>query len=127
MANAQYVIGNADRTDAAVFTVPGDEDGGAGDSSYQLEPSDLGRSQDGYVHIWNGWDTNVDVTLRGSNYRDEDMSNAVDDGGAITINSGGNGDFFDITSSHTYIELSVDPSAAPTSGDLTITFQSRDA
>lgn len=127
MGNSQYVIGNADRGDATAFTVPGDEDGGAGDNSFRLETEGLGKSQDGYVHIENGWDTNVDVTLRGSHFLDESMSSASDDGSAITVNSGGDTDFFDITSSHTFIEVNVDPAADPTSGDLTITFQSREA
>jgi hypothetical protein len=30
MANQQYSIDNSDRTDDTAFTVPGDEDGGAG-------------------------------------------------------------------------------------------------
>ena len=127
MANAQYVVSNSDRSNANAFTVPGDEDGGAGDDSFRVEDKTLNKSHDSYVHIENGWDQNVDVTLRGSHHLDSSMSSAVDDGSAITINSGGNTDFFDITSSHTFIEVNIDPAGTPTSGDLTITFQSREA
>lgn len=126
MANQQYVISNADRTDANAFTVPGDEDGGEGDVSFRVEDSTLNKSHDSYVHIDNGWDANVDVTLRGSHFRDEDMTNAAPDGATITVSSA-DVDFFDITTSHSYIEVTVDPAAIPTSGSLTITFQSREA
>lgn len=127
MANAQYTISNTDRADATAFTVPGDEDGGEGDLSFQVEKPTLAQSHDSYVHIENGFDTDVDVTLRGSHFTDESMSAAVDDGTAITVSSGGGTDFFDIVSSHTYLEVSVDPATTPGSGSLTITFQSRTA
>ena len=126
MSNEQYVIGNADRTDASVFTVPGDEDGGAGDDSFRVEDLSQNKSHDSYVHIDNGFDVSVDVTLQGSHYLDGDMSQAAVDGSALTVASG-DSDFFDITSSHSYIEVSVDPATTPTSGDLTVTFQSREA
>jgi len=125
MTNQQYTISNTDVTGTA-FTVPGDQDGGAGDDSFRVEDTGLNKSHDSYVHIDNGFNENVDVTLRGSHWQDESMSSAADDGSAVTVNSGGT-DFFDITSSHTFIELNVDPAADPTSGDLVITCQSREA
>jgi hypothetical protein len=126
MANAQYVIANGDRTDNSSFTVPGNEDGGAGDPSFRVEGLPLNKSHDSYIHIENGWNENVDVTLRGSHFEDEQMDSAADDGSAVTVNSGTT-DFFDSTSSHTYIEVNVNPAANPTSGELVITFQSREA
>jgi hypothetical protein len=68
----------------------------------------------------------MDVTLRGSHFKDEQMDSASDDGSSVTVNAG-TVDFFDITSSHTYIEVNVNPAANPTSGNLVITFQSREA
>jgi hypothetical protein len=127
MANRQYVISNTDRADANAFSVPGDEDGGENDDSFPLRNEAASQSVDSYVHIENGWDTDIDVTLRGSHFQDESMSSAADDGSAITVTSSGGTDFFDITSSHSFIEVNVDPAADPTSGDLTITFQSREA
>lgn len=126
MPNQQYTVDNSDRGNANAFTVPGDEDGGVGDDSYALDPqaSPNQVSVDSYVHVDNGWNVNVDVTLRGSHFADKTMTSAVDDGETVTINSG-NVDFFDITSSHSYIELNVDPNATPGSGQLVITFQSR--
>lgn len=126
MANQQYVIDNSDRADSNAFNVPGDEDGGEGDASFAVGEDDRGQSFDQYVHIDNGWDVNVDVTLRGSHFKDSAMDNAADDGTAITI-SNSSTDFIDSTSSHTYLELNVDPAGTPTSGQLTITFQSRSA
>lgn len=127
MANAQYTISNSDRGDATAFTVPGDEDGGVGDASFRAEPENLDNAQDCYVHISNGWDQNVDITLRGSHHKDESMANAAEDGSAITVNSGDNTDFFTVTSRHTFLDVEVDPAGDPTSGDLVITFQAREA
>jgi hypothetical protein len=126
MANQQYVIANGDRSNADPFDVPGDEDGGAGDPSFRVEDETLNKSHDSYVHIDNGFNENVDVTVRGSHFKDEQMDSASDDGSAVTVNAG-TVDFFDITSSHTYIEVDVNPAANPTSGNLVITFQSREA
>lgn len=126
MANRQYTIANGDRTDNSAFTVPGDEDGGEDDPSFRVEDRPLNKSHDSYVHIDNGWNENVDVTLRGSHFKDEQMDSASDDGSSVTVNAG-TADFFDITSSHTYIEINVNPAANPTSGELVITFQSREA
>lgn len=127
MGNAQYTIGNGDRTDDTAFTVPGDEDGGEGDDSFELNYGAADKAVESYVHIDNGWDQNVDVTLRGSHYDDSSMSSAADDGSAVTVSSGGGTDFFDVTSNHGFIEVNVNPAANPSSGDLTITFQSREA
>lgn len=126
MANAQYTVSNGDRTTADPFSVPGDEDGGEGDVSFRVEDKPLNKSHDSYVHIENGWDTNIDVTLQGSHYQDEQMDSAADDGQPETVNSGAT-NFFDITTSHTYIEVNVNPAAAPTDGNLVITFQSRES
>jgi len=126
MTNGQYIVSNTDRSDANAFTVPGDEDGGSGDSSYQVEPETQWQRQHLYVHINNGWDVNVDVTLQGSHTFDESMSNPADDGSAETINSGGNVGLFDTEVGHSYAQINVDPAGTPTSGELTITFQNRD-
>lgn len=126
MANEQYTIDNSDRTDGTVFTVPGDEDGGAGDQSFQLERNNLDERQHVYVHIENGFDVSADVTLRGSRYDDRAMTVPVEDGAAETVASGEQG-AFDSDVAHSFVEVSVDPASTPTSGQLVITFQGRRA
>lgn len=127
MGNVQYTIANGDRSDNSAFTVPGDEDGGAGDDSVELDYHGTDDAVDSYVHVENGWDVNVDVTVRGSHYLDSTMASAADDGSSVAVSSGGSTDFFDVTSGHAYLELNVNPAGTPTSGDLTVTFQSREA
>lgn len=122
-ARRQYTIGNGDRSDATAFTVPGDEDGGAGDDSFPTEINETIATR-WYVHVENGWDQNADVTVRGSRFDDSAMDAAVDDGTAETINSGSNG-AFDGTTGHSFLEVNVDPAGDPTSGDLVVTFQRR--
>jgi len=128
MPNQQYSISNTDRGNNNAFTVPGDEDGGVGDDSFALEANANPKqnSIDSYVHVENGWDVDVDVTLQGSHFLDETMGSAAQDGSAITITKNDGTDFFDITSSHSFVEVDVDPAGTPTSGELTITFQSRE-
>lgn len=119
----QYTISSGDRADASAFDVPGDEPGT--DDSYPLDRQDNTPSKRAYVHINNGFDVNVDVTLRGSHYLDSTMSNAADDGSTVTISNGAV-DFFDVSTGHSFIEINVDPANTPTSGDLVVTFQVRD-
>lgn len=125
MANAQYTINSGDRSDTSAFTVPGDEDGGAGDDSFQVDTDTVGPARRWYIHIDNGWDVSVDVTPQGSHYRDESMASAGEDGSAVTVASG-DVDFIDGESGHAFLEVSVTPASAPSSGDLTITYQSRE-
>lgn len=119
----QYTIAHDDRSDNSAFTVPGDEDGGAGDDSFPTEINDTIYTR-WYVHIENGWNENVDVTVRGSRFDDATMSAAADDGDAVTVNSGTNA-AFDGASGHSYLDVNVNPAADPSSGDLVITFQRR--
>lgn len=125
MANQQYTISNSDRSDGSAFAVPGDEDGGVGDDSYQVDQDAGGEHMWTYAHIENGWDVNVDVTLQGSHTFDETITAPVDDGSAETISNGSNG-AFDTNVAHSYVQVNVDPAATPTSGDLTVTFQTRE-
>lgn len=125
MADAQYTIDNSDRGNNNSFVVPGDEDGGAGDDSFATGRDDRGMSSRWYIHIDNGWDTSVDVTPKGSHIFDSSMSSSGEDGSAVTISSS-DVDFIDGETGHSFLELKVNPSSAPTSGQLTITFQSRE-
>lgn len=120
---SQFVINNAD-SDGSVFAVPGDEPGTP--ESYQIDDQDKGEQYVWYVHVQNGYDVDVDVTIKGSHYQDAAMANAASDGATETVSSG-TVDFFDGTTKHSFIELEVDPLADPTSGDLTVTFQKRRA
>lgn len=118
-------MSNTARTDANAFTIPGDEDGGAGDDSFRVDEGGAGSKMHIYVHVDNGWDQNADVTLRGSHYNDESMGSPVDDGTAETVNSD-TANAFDSDVAHSFIEVNVDPASTPTSGDLVVTFQARE-
>jgi len=120
----QYTIAHDDRDNNNAFTVPGDEDGGSGDDSFPTEINDTIYTR-WYIHIENEWDTNVDVTPRGSRHDDSAMDAAVDDGSAATVSSNGGTHAFDGETGHSYLEVNVNPDADPTTGDLTITFQRR--
>lgn len=126
MANRQFTIPSGDRTDDTAFTVPGNEDGGENEPSFQVEPDNLDKAREWYVHITNGFDQDINATVQGSHHLDEDMNNAVDDGNTETITSGTSG-VFDGMSNHSYIQLNVNPAATPTGDDLVVTFQSREA
>lgn len=123
---SQYTVAAGDRADGTAFTVPGDEDGGEGDDSFALDDADNRSKKHTYVHVNNGWDVNADVTLQGSNYLDEAMDAPVDDGAAETVNSG-TADAFDTEVAHSFVQINVDPATTPTSGDLVVTFQVREA
>jgi hypothetical protein len=120
---SQFVIGNAE-TDGTAFTVPGEKPGTP--ESYEVDNADNADTYKWYVHIDNGYDVDVDVTIQGSHYQDSSLTSAAADGATETISSGGV-DFFDGTTLHSFIELEVDPLSDPTSGDLTVTFQRRRA
>lgn len=125
MASEQYTIGNGDRTDNSAFDVPGDEDGGEGDTSFQVDSETTGPAKRWYIHIDNGWDVNVDVTPQGSHAFDESMSSSGEDGNSVTV-SNDDVDFIDGETGHSFLELNVNPASTPTSGELVITFQSRE-
>lgn len=124
MTNVTYTIDNSDRSNNNTFTVPGDEDGGAGDDSFAVDTDDV-RAWDWYIHIDNQWDVNVDVTPRGSHHEDSTMAKAVEDGTTQTVNSGGNQHVFTGTSRHSYIDMQVNPAGTPSSGKLHIRLQRR--
>lgn len=124
MANRQVTIGNADRTNNNAFKVPGDE---PNETPFQLDTHETHHYR-WYVHVENGWDVNVDVTVEGSHSQDAAGSNTLDapvtDGDAVTISSGTN-DAFTGESGHSQLQLNVNPAGTPSSGDLTVTFQRR--
>lgn len=121
--NKQVTVNNSD-SDGSDFKIPGDQ---PGEAPFDLELND-GAHYRWYVHIDNGWDQNIDVTVEGSHTMDAAGSNTLDspasDGSTITVSSG-SVDFFDGTTGHSILQLDVSPAADPTSGDLTVTFQRR--
>lgn len=127
MANETYTIPESARTTADPFVVPGDEDAGAGDDSFRVEPEELSQRQHLYVQIVNQSDVNIDVTLRGSSYDDETMLGAVDDGGTVTVSSMGGTTAFDSETGYTFSEVKINPASTPTSGNFIVVFQARDA
>lgn len=121
MANAQYTVGNAD-VGAETFPVPGAV---SSDSSFQVEPEGLAKSRHWYVHVENGFDASVDVTIQGTNFNDEGMTAPASDGATETISAGATA-AFDGTTGHSYLRLSLTTNTDPTNGELTVTFQSRE-
>lgn len=120
---SQFVIGNAD-SDGSTFSVPGDQPGSP--DSIEIDDAQHQDVHEWYIHVDNGWGVGVDATVRGTHYQDSAMNNPADDGSAVTVNSG-SADFFDGTTGHSFIELQIAPAADPTSGNLTVTFQTREA
>lgn len=120
---AQFTINNAD-SDGTAFTVPGDEPGTQ--PSYEIDEDEKADQYVWYIHVNNGFDVDVDVTVEGSHYQDSTLANAASDGATETVSAGAI-DFFDGTTKHSFIGLQVDPVADPTSGDLVVTFQRRRA
>lgn len=121
MANQQYTVDNS-AVGTSAFNVPGVS---SSDTSFQVEPEDLSDARQWYVHVENGFNENVDVTVQGSHFLDEGMDSTVADGATETINAGENA-AFDGGTGHSYLRVEVTPAVDPTSGTLTVTFQSRE-
>lgn len=119
----QYTVAHDDR-DASTFKLPGDD---PGEAPFDLETNEAQHWR-WYIHIDNGWNQNVDVTVEGSHTDDAAGSNTLDspaaDGSAVTVNSDST-DFIDGTTGHSQLQLDVAPAGDPTSGNLVVTFQRR--
>jgi len=119
----QVTIANGDVTGTS-FKVPGDQ---PGERIINLENNEA-QHWNWYIHIDNGFNEDVDVTVEGSHILDGLTNDTLDspavDGATETISSG-SVDFFNGTTQHSYIQLDVDPLNDPTSGNLVITFQAR--
>lgn len=119
----QVTVANGDVT-GTEFLVPGDHPG--------ERPFDLNNNRaqewNWYIHIDNGFDADIDVTIQGSHSNDDATNDTLDsptvDGATETISSG-TIDFFNGTTLHSYIQLNIDPLADPTSGELVVTFEAR--
>lgn len=94
----QYTVNNAD-SDGSNFKLPGDQ---PGEEPFDLELNDAQHYR-WYVHIDNGFDVSVDVTVEGSHVLDsaanDTLDSPVSDGSTITV-SNGNVDFIDGTTGH---------------------------
>lgn len=123
--NRQYTVNHSDR-DGTSFKLPGDD---PGEQAFEVQP-DTTEHWRWYVHVKNGWDQNADFTVEGSHFQDgltnDTLDAPVEDGTAETINSDANGAFNGATG-HSYLQLNVAPAGDPTSGDLVVTFQRRQA
>lgn len=119
----QYTVNHAD-SDGSTFKLPGDK---PDEAPFDLEENQAQHWR-WYIHIDNGWDQNVDVTVEGSHSQDAAGSNTLDspaaDGSAVTV-SNGSVDFIDGTTNHSQLQLDVAPAADPTSGDLVVTIERR--
>jgi len=119
----QVTIDNAD-TDGTAFKVPGEE---PGERPFNLN-NNTAQEWNWYIHVDNGFDVDIDVTVEGSHSQDVTTNNTLGspatDGATETITSS-EVDFFNGTTLHSLLQLEIDPLADPTSGDLTITFELR--
>jgi len=120
----QYTVNNGDN-DGSTFTLPGDN---PGEAPFSLDDTTEANFYRWYVHIDNGWDQDVDVTVEGSHSLDSASGDTLDtpaaDGSAVTVSSD-TVDFIDGTTNHAQIQLNVAPAADPTSGDFTVTIERR--
>jgi len=133
MPNTQATTAASDRSSSDSFVVPNNDNGygisygtnyGSSADGFVLEDRNTNKRKSWYIHIDNGWDTSVDATVFGSHLFDLDLSTEVTDGSVVTVGSG-NVDFVDGTTRHSALQLKIQPSSTPTSGDLVITLQSR--
>jgi len=115
---SQFTVDNADNDGSTVYL--------PASGGFELDRSDNTHRFEWYVHIDNGYDVDVDVTIEGTHYQDPEMNSPAIDGATETVSSGGV-DFFNGTTGHSFIRLEVVPAADPTSGSLTVTFQKRRA
>jgi len=127
---AFYILAE-DITDSNVFVVPGDQVGetprgteNPSQESYHIDEHNSTVAKRYYVHVKNGWDVDIDVSLNGSSFDDSDMSKAVKEQVSNTIASDDKFVFEDSTG-HSYLEVQIDPGSTPTSGKLEVVIQSR--
>lgn len=95
-------------------------------TAYDLEGGDK-DSKGATIYVVNDLNENVDAVPKGSHLFDEDLAEAVEDGTAQTVNSGGDKHAFDVNTDHSYIGLEVSPAVDPTSGKLKVIIQERSA
>jgi len=126
-----FYIPAADITDSNVFVVPGDETGetprgteNPGQESYHIDDGNSVVAKRYYVHVKNGWDVDIDVSLNGSSFDDSDMIKAVKEQVNNTIASDDKFVFEDSTG-HSYLEVQVEPGSTPGNGKLEVVIQSR--
>lgn len=120
----QYTVGNAD-SDGTQFKLPGEK---PGEEPFSLDDTTQANYYRWYVHVDNGWDVNIDVTVEGSHSLDPATNNTLDsasiDGITETINDTGV-DFFDGETNHAQLQLDIAPAADPSTGELTVTIERR--
>lgn len=106
-------------TDGSGETDPdGDSLENAGGEGYDVRGEDYGG-----VKVVNGFNENVDVTLKGTTFDDAGMAEDVDDTTGTTVNAGENG-FIPLSERWAYVRIEVTPAADPTAGTLKAVFQS---
>ena len=121
---------NIDSTDS--FKVPGDRAGHSPDDtknpdqdSYRVDGKRRKHAKHYYIHVWNGWDEEISVQVRGSRFSDSEMEKTVvEQQKQIIPEASGRG--FESDTGHSYIEVEINGlTDAPSSGVLEITFQDR--
>ena len=130
--NGAFYIKAEDIDSKDSFKVPGDKTGYSPDDtknpdqkSYKIDGKRRKRAKQYYVHVWNGWDENIQVQVRGSRFSDSEMSKSVVEQSEQLVESG-SGHGFESDTGHSYIEVKISGlTDAPSSGVLEITFQDR--
>lgn len=130
--NGAFWIPAEDVTTTDSFKVPGDKTGekpsgelNESQPSYNLDNKQKQYAKQYYIHIWNDWDVDVKVRIRGSRFNDEEMSKSVIDQERTEIKAG-KGCGFESDTGHSYLEVEVlGLTEPPTEGKLEITVQQR--
>jgi len=112
----QYTV-SADESDGSAFTLP---DAGG----FEVDNADASSLYHWYIHIDNGFDVGVDVTVQGTHAQDPGMASPVSDGATETI-AAGETSAFDGKTPHSYLRVEATPSGDPLAGELVVTFQKR--
>lgn len=123
-----YEVPN-DESDGSTFELPDTDGSGETDPDGDSLENNGGEGYDirgkdaALVKVVNGWNENVDVTLRGSTFDDAGMDDPADDQSTKTINAGET-DYMSESEHWAFLDVEVEPNNDPTDGTLKVVFQS---
>lgn len=127
-----FYIPAEDKTDDTDFTVPGDQVGetpkgtdNEPQASYHLDRHHSQVAKHYYIHIYNDWDIDMDVGVKGSSFEDEEMDKAMVEQAEQQIASG-DVRGFESDTGHSFIEVEfTNLPKMPTTGTLEVVIQVR--
>jgi hypothetical protein len=118
-----------DQSDGSVFDLPDTDGSGETDPDGDSLENNGGEGYDirgedyAGIKVINGFNENVDVTLRGTTFDDDGMAEDAEDTSATTINAGETA-YLPFSERWAYVRVNVDPAADPANGTLKGVFQS---